>query len=83
MKELNKKELKAVRIEVAVSMCIRSPSLYQNMIDQKKHFNLSRETVAVKILRELIRVEPSIGHILDFYYKHEGERVAALGEVSA
>lgn len=71
MKELNERELKAVRIEVAIEMCIRSPSLYQNTLEQMKHFNLSRETVAVKILRELMRLEPSIGHILEFYYKRE------------
>ena len=71
MKELSTEKLKAIRINVAIQMCIRSPSLYQNTIDQRKHFNLSRETVAVKVLRELMRLEPSIGHILEFYHKRE------------
>jgi len=71
MSEPKSRELRAVRIEVAITMCIQNPSLYANLLEQEKHFNPTRETLHVKILRELMRLEPCIKNILSFYYKRE------------
>ena len=71
MKELSKEQLKAVRIEMAVQLCISRPALYRKVTSVCPVWNNKSERLAGRILKGLMCLEPSIGHILKFYYKRE------------
>ena len=72
MSEVKRRELQAVRIEVAVQICIKFPSLYPKIYGKSRTPITDYESAAADILVGLIKLEPSIKHILDFYYKREG-----------
>ena len=71
MIQVNNRELKAVRIEVAISICIKFPRLYLMILKNKWSYRTDEEQIAENILFELIELEPCIKSILDFYYKRE------------
>ena len=71
MIEPKNRELKAVRIEVAIGICIKFPTLYPKHVKFSCPMQSEDEFNAWKILRSLMELEPCIKHILDFYYKRE------------
>ena len=75
MIEPKSRELRAVRIEVAVQICIQHPNLYPKIMSKIPVFISQKERCAADVLREMMRQEPCIKHILDFYYKRMGRYV--------
>lgn len=71
MKELSKQELKAIHLELAIHICTKFPSLYNKIYGRSKAVISDYESAAAEILGSLCELEPSIGHILKFYYKRE------------
>jgi hypothetical protein len=69
MIESKNRELQAVRIELAVQICLSYPTLYPRMKSRNLVYKSDKEMVACKVLDNLIHLEPSIKHILDFHYK--------------
>ena len=67
----NRNELRAIRVECAVSICLKCPSLYNKIYGKSRVPISDRESYAADILVGLIRQEPCIKYILDFYYKRE------------
>jgi len=71
MIEPKNRELQAVRIEVAISICIKFPNLYNKIYGKSKAPISDYESFAADILVGLCELEPSIKHKLDFYLKRE------------
>ena len=71
MIEPKNRELQAVRIEVALKMCIEQPSLFWKAQTKFPVYSDIKERLKIDILRELMRQEPCIKNILSFYYKRE------------
>jgi len=71
MIEPKNRELQAVRIEVAINICIKYPTLYNRMKDKNIVYKSEEEMVACKVLDSLMCLEPCIRNILSFYYKRE------------
>lgn len=69
MSEEKSRRLQAARIEVAVQICIANPALYPKLTSRCPHFKSERERLQAETLVNLMRLEPSIRHILDFHYK--------------
>jgi len=69
MIEPKNRELQAVRIEVAISICIKFPNLYNKIYGKSKAPISDYESYAADILVGLIETEPCIKNILSFYYK--------------
>ena len=69
MIEPKSRELQAVRIEIAVNICLSFPSLYPKLMSRTPVFISQKERCAADVLREMMRQEPCIKHILDFHYK--------------
>jgi len=69
MIEPKSRELQAVRIEIAVQICIQHPNLYPKLMSKNPVFIADKEYVAACVLKEMMRLEPCIKHILDFHYK--------------
>ena len=69
MIEPKSRELRAVRIEIAVRICIRFPKLYNKIFGKSMEPITDYESAAAEILAMLCKLEPCIKHILDFYYK--------------
>lgn len=69
MVEPKSRELQAVRIEIAVNLCMSYPRIYQMIKTHQFYFKSDKERVACEVLMALMRYEPCIKHILDFYYK--------------
>ena len=63
------RELQAVRIEVAIDICIKFPNLYNKIYGKSKAPISDYETYAADILVGLCELEPCIKKILSFYYK--------------
>jgi len=71
MIEPKNRELRAVRIEVAISICIKFPNLYNKIYGKSKAPISDYESYAADILVGLCESEPCIKNILSFYYKRE------------
>jgi hypothetical protein len=69
MIEPKNRNLQAVRIEIAVQICQSFPALYSKVNSLQPHFISDKERCAAETLIKLMSLEPSIRHILDFYYK--------------
>jgi hypothetical protein len=69
MIEPKNRELQAARIEIAIQICLSFPQLYPKCMGMKKGYMSDKEYVAACVLGELMKLEPSIKHILDFHYK--------------
>jgi len=69
MKELSKRQLLAVRMEIAVGICTKFPNLYPNIKKGKLPLDGSAEESASDVLGVLIYLEPIIGKVLKVYYK--------------
>ena len=69
MIEPKSRNLQAARIEIAVQICIRYPNIYNMIKTHEFVFKSDKERVACEVLMSLMRYEPCIKHILDFYYK--------------
>jgi hypothetical protein len=69
--EPKNRELQAVRIEVAVNICVSFPELYPKLMSKNPVFIADKEYVAACVLKEMMRLEPCIKNILSFYYKRE------------
>lgn len=63
------RELQAVRIEIAVNICMKFPNLYPKIFGKSKVPITDYESAAAEILAMLCELEPCIKHILDFHYK--------------
>lgn len=70
-KEARSQDLQAARIDIAVQICLSFPQLYPKLKSKKPLFISQKERCAADVLGEMLRQEPSIRHILDFYYKRE------------
>jgi hypothetical protein len=69
MIEPKNRELQAVRIEVAINLCIKYPNLGQ-VVSWKYYVPRSEdERLAKLLLINLMNLEPCIKKILSFYYK--------------
>jgi len=71
MIEPKSRELQAVRIEVAINICIKYPTLYNKIQSGNLIYKSNDEMVACHVLLEMLRLEPCIKNILSFYYKRE------------
>ena len=71
MSEQKRRELRAVRVEMAVQICIQHPNLYPTIRDRQYVYNDDGERLCAYVLVELMRHEPCVKHILDFYYRRE------------
>jgi uncharacterized Rmd1/YagE family protein len=71
MIEPKSRELRAVRIEVALKMCIDQPSLFWKAQTKFPVYSDVKEKLKIEVLRGLMRQEPCIKNILSFYYKRE------------
>jgi len=69
MKVISKKDLLAIRMNIAVSICGRFPNLYPNIKKGKLPPDGSAEESAADVLGVLIFLEPTIGKVLKVYYK--------------
>jgi hypothetical protein len=69
MIEPKNRELQAVRIEVAMNLCITYPTIYDMIKTHKFVFKSDKERVACELLMYMMRYEPCIKNILSFYYK--------------
>jgi len=69
MIESKNRELQAVRIEIAISICIKFPNLYNKIYGKSKAPITDYESYAADILVGLCESEPCIKKILSFYYK--------------
>ena len=69
MISVERNELRAIRMECAVSICKKFPSLYNKIYGKYKRPLSDREFHVADILISLIRLEPSIKGILDYYYR--------------
>jgi hypothetical protein len=62
--------LKMLRVDTAIQMCIQTPHLTEmilsNSPDEPRNYE---EKIRFGILQELVKIEPSILHILKFYHK--------------
>lgn len=63
------REMLAVRMEIAVSICTKHPTLYKRMEHDNLVYFSEEEMVACKILDNLMMLEPVIGKVLELYYK--------------
>jgi hypothetical protein len=63
--------LKAARIEVAINICLRFPTLYPRMLRNETVLRDDAEHIAENVLLGLLKLEPCVKHILDFYYRRE------------
>jgi hypothetical protein len=63
------RELQAVRIEVAVNICITYPALYKKIFSKTPLWNNEKEKCAGEVLKAMLKAEPCIKNILSFYYK--------------
>ena len=71
MTQDEKRKMTATRLEIAVEICLRFPTLY-NKVMSKQQINITKEEYpAAKILVDLLNIEPTVRHILAFYYKRE------------
>jgi len=65
------REMTATRLEVAIGICLRFPTLF-NKVMSKQQINITEEEYpAAKILVDLLNLEPVVRHVLTFYYKRE------------
>lgn len=71
MGQMSSHDLRAVRIEVAINVCLRFPSLYNKIYGKSKAPITDYESGAADILVGLCKLEPCVKYILDFYYKRE------------
>lgn len=71
MNETKHRELQAVRTEVAVKICVSYPSLYRKIFSKTPIYSNEKERCAADVLKAMLRLEPSVKHILDFHYKRE------------
>jgi len=69
--EPKNRELQAVRIKIAVNICVQYPNLYPKLMSKNPVFIADKEYVAARVLKEMMRLEPCIKNILSFYYKRE------------
>ena len=71
MLEPKNRELQALRIETAIQICIKFPSLYNKIYGKSRAPISDYESLAADILVGLCELEPCIKNILSFYYKRE------------
>jgi hypothetical protein len=71
MAEISRDELRQIRIELAVKTCMSFPNLAREIIENKPFYVKPSEMVAFRVLKDLLKLEPSIKHLLKFYVKRE------------
>jgi len=69
MKLVSDRELLAVRMEVAVSICAKFPTMYKKVKEHKAPFGDDVQHTVYCVLTLLLEVEPVIDKVLGAYYK--------------
>lgn len=64
-------ELRTIRIEIAVGICVKFPNLYPKIFGQSRAPISDYESSVAEILAMLVKCEPCLKKILDFYYKRQ------------
>ena len=65
------RKLQAARIETAVNICVLHPNLYPTIRNRQYVYNGDSEKLCAQILLSLMKQEPCIRKILEFYYKRQ------------
>lgn len=71
MISVERNELRSIRMRIAVGICEKFPSLYNKLYSKYTGPLSDREFDVADILIGLIRQEPCLKIVLDFYYKRE------------
>lgn len=62
------RQLRQIRTELALALTVPSGATYYNYLHYKQTRNESCNTLAVKVLSELIKIEPSIEKVLSLCF---------------
>jgi len=71
MLEPKNRELQAVRIDIAIRICIEHPQVLEALMSDKPKYLEPKDAVALSLVRIMMKAEPCIKNILSFYYKRE------------
>ena len=71
MIEPKNRELQAMRIDIALKICINHPQVLEALMSDKPKYLDSKDTVAFSLVKIMMKAEPCIKNILSFYYKRE------------
>ena len=72
MSMVKRRELQAARIEIAINICVLHPNLYPTIRNRQYIYNDDKDKLCAQILLSLMKQEPCIKRILEYYYKREG-----------
>jgi hypothetical protein len=71
MIEPKSRELQAMRIDIALNICINHPQVLEALMGDKPKYLDVKDAVALSLVRIMMKAEPCIKNILSFYYKRE------------
>ncbi len=68
-KSMTDKEMRSARLEIAVQLCHKYPSLFKKLYGNAGYVMAEKEAIASEVLKGLCEADPMIKTVLSQYYK--------------